>query len=176
MNIFAYDPDPHTCALWIDDIRRNKMITEHGQMMTAVLEYRKPNWFRNNYYVARIGYPSSVLMHPCTRWLLQSWANFRWLTQLNQCYIDMWHGPHESNRIMPAAYEAGDKFGVNDVMAPFANAARNRAMNIDFTNVPDVHKAYQLYHVARWTYDQPKPTWRMGHKPSWFKGDEHAGS
>lgn len=169
MNIFAYDSDPHTCALWIDDRRRNKMITEHGQMLTACLDYRKPTWMRD-YQRCRIGYPASVMSHPCTVWVRQSWANFRWLVQLNQYYLDMWPGPHASNRIMSAALAAGDRFGINDSMTPFANAARSAAHGLDFTDVPDTHLAYRLYHVERWRRDTPAPTWKHGRTPSWRGG------
>lgn len=168
MNIFVYDPDPHTCALWVDDVRKNKLITEHGQMLTAALDYRKPVWFSKR--SGRINYPVSVMSHPCTRWVRESWANFRWLVTLNQYYIDMWPGHHASNRIMSAAYEAGDTFGMNDSLTPFANCARSRSHNLDFTNVDDVHQAYRQYHVARWAMDNPPPTWKHGRAPSWRGG------
>ena len=173
MNIFVYDPDPKTCALWVDDVRRNKLITEHAQMMTAVLDYRKPVWFKD-YKQCRVNYPASVIMHPCTVWLRQSWSNFRWLVQLNQYYIDMWPGEHKSARIMLAAYDACYRFGATDESTPFVNAARNVDLGLDFTNEENTFLAYRKYHVARWDGDNPVPTWRTGKKPSWYKGARHA--
>lgn len=169
MNIFAYDPDPKTCSMWIDDVRRNKMITEHGQMLTAVFDYRKPNWFKQH-RARRINYPGSVQAHPCTLWLKQSWANVRWLVALNQNYIDMWHGPHKSSRIMAPAYEAIEKFGVDDEQTPFANCARSVSLGLDFTDLDDVCQAYKLYHIQRWRTDKRPPQWRTGHRPSWYGG------
>lgn len=170
MNIFAYDPDPRLCALWIDDVRLNKMLTEHGQMLTAVFDYRKPNWFMSEYPEARINYPSSVMNHPCTKWLRESWANVRWLVELNDHMFNLWLQPHKSVRIMPAAFAACRSFGVDDVMTPFANAARSKRHGLDFTHIPDTHKAYRLYHCARWSLDNPAPRWHKGFKPEWYGG------
>ena len=35
MNIFATSPSPDTSALWLDDVRKNKMILETAQLLSA---------------------------------------------------------------------------------------------------------------------------------------------
>lgn len=44
MNIFAFDPDPWACALWLDDVRKNKMILETAQLLSSAVAINDPSW------------------------------------------------------------------------------------------------------------------------------------
>ena len=43
MNIFAFDKCPMRSALWLDDIRKNKMILESAQMLSTAVRALCPD-------------------------------------------------------------------------------------------------------------------------------------
>ena len=76
MNIFILDLNPKHAAAYHNNKHVVKMITEHTQMMNAVCDH--------------YGFPTNMkpthVNHPCTLWLHESAANWRWLFEL-QFYL-----------------------------------------------------------------------------------------
>ena len=163
MNIFAYDPDPKLCALWLDDVRKNKMITETAQLLSTCMRYRKPAWSLDRKDIMA----SAYVNHPCSLWVRESWANFRWLTEHMQALCNQWGRPHKSARVIAPALKAGINFGLDDQLTPFANCARNQSLGINFKTVEDTHLAYRMYTRERWKQDTIRLSWVYGEEPEW---------
>lgn len=93
MNIFALDNDPVESAVMMCDKHVVKMVTESAQMLSTAHrlldgeETRRPSKSGKTItkYWVLPDYREEVLMkachvgHPCTQWIMQSDANYRWL-------------------------------------------------------------------------------------------------
>lgn len=177
MNIFAFDPNPHTSALWLDDKRKNKMITETAQLFTAALDIKGFCQKIDFPEECRVEYPASVINHPCCKWLHKNptLANWVWLYRYMCTLCDQWKWrgnlttAHSSSRILPAVSKYlnpslfGEFWGIN-----FVNCAANQSLGISYRHVQDTHAAYRLYMRDRWATDKRKPTWDKGEKPWWI--------
>ncbi len=72
MNIFALSECPEQSALWLDDIRKNKMILESAQMLSTAIRRLDPDTTLPVYKLAYIN-------HPCSKWARATRGNFMWL-------------------------------------------------------------------------------------------------
>lgn len=163
MNIFAYHPDPNTSALWLDDVRKNKMILESCQLLSTTVAILCPSMSDKVYKI-------SYRNHPCAIWVRQSHANFVWLLSYVQALHSQRGRPHKSADLFPffnlfCDVSSGNFPQTN--LTPFANCARNKELGVDFTHVADVHQAYRLYSCERWRNDTIKLSWRYGIEPDW---------
>ena len=163
MNIFAYDPCPKQSALWLDDIRKNKMILEGCQVLSSTVAMLKPEWAHRVYKITHQN-------HPCSVWTRGTAGNFSWLLTHTEALYDQRGRTHASSRLFPVfrefISEHSDAFMFEE-QTPFANCARNKDLGIDYTGVSDTHKAYRLYTTARWAVDTIKLSWNHGEKPNW---------
>lgn len=162
MNIFAYDPCPYKSALWLDDVRKNKMIVETAQLLSTAMNVLDPT---HNHHV----YKTSYLNHPCAVWARQSAANFTWLVAYMEHLVAQRGKPHKSSELLPAfkSFRTSGMFPEAG-LTPFANCARNQSLGIDYSFVDNVHAAYRLYSRERWSNDTIKLTWNNGKRPFWF--------
>jgi hypothetical protein len=165
MNIFIYHPDPKQSALWLDDVRKNKMILESCQLLSTAMNVLLPNHGLDSY-------ATSYLNHPCAIWTRASQNNFVWLLcYVKQLYLQR-NKSHECSKLF-RGFEMFVSHHSNvfpqESSTPFANCARNTSQNIDFTHITNVHAAYRLYHIKRWSTDKIKVTWNHGVKPHWYK-------
>jgi hypothetical protein len=160
MNIFTFDPDPWTCALWLDDVRKNKMILETAQLLSAAVAINDPSWASRVYKPTHLG-------HPCAKWTMTSKANFEWLLTYMSDLADQ-KGEHKSAELIPVFtdYYHNGWFPSKD-QTPFPNCAANADLGISFKHVADVHEAYRLYISERWKRDTIMLTWIHGEEPSW---------
>ena len=94
MNIFAFDKCPMRSALWLDDIRKNKMILESAQMLSTAVRALCPDTTLEVYKTA-------YLNHPCSKWARQSRANFQWLLHHMSWLYNQKSGDHKSARLIP---------------------------------------------------------------------------
>jgi hypothetical protein len=163
MNIFAFDPDPWTCALWLDDVRKNKMILETAQLLSAAVAINDPSWASKVYKPTHLG-------HPCAKWTMASRGNFNWLRlYLEKLAIQC--SPfslHKSLFLLPTFdmyYSEG--WFPSEAQTPFPNCAANADLGISFKHVADVHEAYRLYICERWKRDTIMLTWIHGEEPPW---------
>jgi hypothetical protein len=161
MNIFAFDPDPWTCALWLDDVRKNKMILETTQLLSSAVAINDPSWASRVYKPTHLG-------SPCAKWAMASRANFWWLYRYNMSLFQQ-QGKHKSSELFPA-FESYERIGwfPSEDQTPFPNCAANSDLGISFKHIPDVHEAYRLYISERWKRDTIIVSWAKGERPSWY--------
>lgn len=163
MNIFAYDPCPIQSALWLDDVRKNKMIVEGCQLLSTTVALRIPA-------MAHRVYRKSYVNHPCAIWARASLANFNWLLTHTMAMHEQRGRPHKSSRLFPVFLELrnGD-FGSfpEKNLTPFANCAANAGLGISYKHISNTHAAYRLYSLYRWKHDTIKLSWKYGEEPPW---------
>ena len=161
MNIFAFDKCPMRSALWLDDIRKNKMILESAQMLSTAVRALCPDTTLEVYKTA-------YLNHPCSKWARQSRANFQWLLHHMSWLYNQKTGDHKSARLIPEFQKYADDGDFPDeYLTPFANCARNLERGVDYSEVDDVHQAYRMYMNDRWKERNITLTWRWGEEPDW---------
>ena len=161
MNIFAFDKCPMRSALWLDDIRKNKMILESAQMLSTAVRALCPDTTLEVYKTA-------YLNHPCSKWARQSRANFQWLLHHMSWLYNQKSGEHKSARLIPEFQKyVNDGDFPDEYLTPFANCARNLERGVDYSEVDDVHQAYRMYMNDRWKERNITLTWRWGEEPDW---------
>ena len=161
MNIFAFDKCPMRSALWLDDIRKNKMILESAQMLSTAVRALCPDTTLEVYKTA-------YLNHPCSKWARQSRANFQWLLHHMSWLYNQKSGDHKSARLIPEFQKYADYGDFPDeYLTPFANCARNLERGVDYSDIDDVHQAYRMYMNDRWKERNITLTWRWGEEPDW---------
>jgi hypothetical protein len=160
MNIFAFSADPWECALWLDDVRKNKMILETAQLLSSAVAINDPSWASKVYRPTHLG-------HPCAKWAMASRYNFHWLLDYMEC-LGKQFGNHKSldyTKVFNDYYVLG--WFPSIAQTPFPNCAANSDLGISFKHVPDVHEAYRLYINERWKRDTIKLSWVKGEEPPW---------
>ena len=161
MNIFALDKCPMQSALWLDDIRKNKMILESAQRLSTAVRWLDPDTTLPVYKLA-------YMNHPCTKWARKSRANFSWLlSNMSHMFLQK-VGAHKSANLIPSLQKyADDGYFPNEELTPFANCARNLERGVDYSEHTDTHEAYRLYMNDRWKERNIALTWRWGKEPEW---------
>lgn len=161
MNIFAFDSDPWLSALWLDDVRKNKMILETAQLLSTAIRFNDPQ-------TTLPVYKSAYISHPCTRWARRSRANFGWLVEYMRSLGVQRDRDHKSLELLSSFswYSAHGRFS-EDNLTPFVNCARNKERGVDFSNVEDTHEAYKLYISQRWKEPYITLSWKHGQEPDW---------
>ena len=154
MNIFVVDPSPLVCAEYLDDIRANKMLLETTQLLCTALNYHAGSKITP--------YKSTHINHPCTVWARETKANWLWLytyaIELSARYIRHRGRRHKCTDILVQLLSYIEHLPEGG-QTPFVNCARNRSLCLDFTDIVDVHQAYQKYLTKRWSNDVREPTW-----------------
>lgn len=160
MNIFAFNKRPFKSALWLDDVRKNKMILETAQMLSTAIHHLDPH---GKWPVYNVTHPN----HPCNVWARASEGNFIWLFNY-LCALDKQKPKHKSAGLIPVFAEfLGSYSFAHSKQTPFANCARRADIGVDFTHVKPTTKAYRQYINKRWELDTIRLTWFYGEKPSW---------
>ena len=161
MNIFAFDKCPMQSALWLDDIRKNKMILESAQMLSTAVRTLCPDTDLGVYRVA-------YLNHPCSIWARKSRGNFKWLlSHMSHLFLQK-DGRHKSADLIPLFQQYADHGQFEqESLTEFANCARNQERGVDYSHYKDVHEAYRLYMNDRWKERNITLTWRWGEQPEW---------
>lgn len=161
MNIFAFSPDPWESALWLDDVRKNKMILETAQLLSAAVAINDPSWASRVYKPTHLG-------HPCAKWTMQSRSNFGWLITYMQS-LSSQRGGHKSYELFYETFEDyhSDGWFPSEARTPFPNCAANSDLGISFKHFADVHEAYRLYINERWKRDTISLSWVKGEEPPW---------
>lgn len=164
MNIFATHFNARWSALWLDDLRANKMILESCQLLSTAIHLTQPD------HELKI-YKAFNPNHPCAIWTRASRENFAWLLQHTYHLLENRAKPEHRSWVNYTT--CANWFGANywrlpkaDVLV-FQNCAANEGAGISYKNVKDVHLAYRLYLNHRWKEDKKPPTWNTGQKPDW---------
>lgn len=156
MNIFALHPVPETSALWLDDKRKNKMITETAQMISTVIWRNHSEYYRSHQSVLM---QPSYVNHPCTKWAAAHINHLYWLHEYLQSLKTQWGKPHKSFRVLPIV-EPLVQNPVTSILS-FPNCTT-------YKHIEDTVQAYRIYMVDKWNKDL-LPTWNKGEKPYWYE-------
>lgn len=163
MNIFAFDDDPELSALWLDDIRSNKMIVESCQLLSTTMNLLDPHHGREVY-------KTSFLHHPCAVWTRESALNFFWLVRYVKALLRQRSTPHKAATTLLQIerwYHCMGHLFDSIEQTPFVNCAANQSKGVSFKHIPNTCYAYRLYIRERWKHDTIKLTWNNGEKPWW---------
>jgi len=161
MNLFVLSESPWESALWLDDVRKNKMILESAQMLSTAIRY-------NNPFSDLPVYKMTHVSHPCSKWVRASRSNFGWCLRWMDALGKQKGGRHKSLQLLESfnSYYDNGYFRQED-QTPFVNCARNLERGVDFSHLEDVPKAYRLYMVERWKETNISLSWRWGEEPLW---------
>lgn len=168
MNIFAFDPDPELSALWLDDVRKNKMITETCQLLSTAMNILAPH---HKYDVMASFNPK----HGSNVWARASWENFKWLIRYVR-NLNLQRGPNAdgSNHACFPLFLQFDAFAYEHraafpsiYLTPFSNNAARTDIGISFKHIQDTNLAYRMYIRERWANDPFVPSWKHGQQPWW---------
>lgn len=183
MNIFPFHKCPMQSALELDDVRKNKMILESAQMLSTAIRLLTGTHFkvRSNSGKTMVShwvlpdedwelaiYKTNHINHPCAIWARESRGNFKWLLSwMSHLYLQK-VGPHKSAELIPYfdEYAFVGKFP-SEKLTPFVNCARNEGRGVDYSDVEDVHEAYQRYMSDRWKETNITLSWKHGVEPEW---------
>lgn len=169
MNIFVFDPNPELSALWLDDVRKNKMITETCQILSTAMNILVPN---HKYDVMASFNPK----HGSNVWARASLDNFKWLLTYvrhlnNQRGLNSDGSRHAAFPVLIQAegfaFEHRDAFPAV-YLTPFSNNAARQDIGISYKHIADTNLAYRLYIRERWANDPFTPTWKHGEQPWWM--------
>lgn len=161
MNIFAFSEDPWLAALWLDDVRKNKMILESCQLLSAAVRLHNPETTLPVYKLTHKG-------HPCTAWVGATSGNYSWLLSYAESLAQQRNRPHGCTRL----FELFRNFYAAAILPqgplqPFANCAANKKLGLDFRKTKPTTEAYRAYITARWALDTINLTWKNGEQPKW---------
>jgi hypothetical protein len=158
MNIFVTDKSPILSAIALDDKRLVKMFLETGQLMSTALNVLFPDHGKSLY-------KTNHLNHPCSKWVRESRANFKWLQRhFVALYIEYKHRFGKDHKTWRLRYEMLDVFTTkwvsNEERTPFVNCT-------EFKDIQDVVEAYRLQMIKKWKNDNRPPKWTKRNVPSW---------
>ena len=154
MNIFVLDTDIGKCARYHADQHVVKMILESTQMLCTVL----------NENGVKAPYKSTHVHHPCTLWVGESLANWKWLRilalRLNQEYRFRFNQRKDhSSAVVARALLTPPLRDVG--LTEFAQAMS------DAYKVPgDAVRAYRRFYIAEKAHFA---TWTKRPVPDWFR-------
>lgn len=154
MNIFILSEDPKENARFHADKHVVKMILEHIQILSTIIQIQSPN---TNVY------KPTHRKHPCTIWASESINNYLYLIELTEAlheeYLYRYNKIHKSMAILE--YIKNNLPELPDIpLTPFAQA------------MPDVYKnksavtAYQTYYINE---KQHLFSWKNRDIPSFIK-------
>lgn len=164
MNVFAVSKHPRKCARALDDLRLNKMMLETAQILCTVINIQE-----------RAGvtpYRSSHVGNAIIKWAQSDPQNWSWLWNLGDQYgEEITHRTgksHASHRVIRGLVRRWPWLKpMPDKPIEFINRARHQGLDLDFTDMDNVHKAYRAYLNARWDLAERKPKWTNRGAPSW---------
>jgi hypothetical protein len=167
MNIFAFDDDVRLSAQWLDDVRKNKMISETNQLLASAINTLTPD----NDVEGLCGYPKSVPAHGCARWARAASENFLWLLKYNREMLSQWGDVHKGYDRLVAAekwFHGGGRDSFPEQMrTPFYNGTTNQELGISYKHIANTNAAYRMYIRHRWQLDTIKLSWKRGKEPWW---------
>lgn len=171
MNIFAFDPDPVKCALWLDNKRVGKLLMEAMQLLSvAIIENDTSDEAIK--YIGRGGLckPTHV-NHPVAVWVRSSVGNFNWTKEYATALRDEYAARY--NGTQHGAYDRMEEInrwsldGIPEEITEHVNCAANIGMNIDYKHLP-VYEAYREYILQRWRIAPNPPAWSKRNPPAWY--------
>jgi hypothetical protein len=155
MNIFILDKNPRVAAQMHCDKHCVKMILETAQMLsTAHRVYDTPQ--------AENLYKQAHLNHPCTKWIRESGANYRWAwTLYHELLVEFVRRRGKHHKSGELIHDlAHTPHGMPEIgLTPFP-----QAMPLEYKRSCAV-EAYRGYYmgdkadIAEWNWGRPTPDW-----------------
>ncbi len=172
MNIFCVDKDPKVAAESLCDKHIVKMIIESAQMLSAAIDVNYKFMLRGDPETKPIeqlglpGYPPAHIKHPCTMWVIESLANYKWLLvhmrSLCNEYRLRYDKVHKTEGcLMTYEGQIPNMFFPKERRTQFVQAMPEKYKQ------KDPIKAYRdFYNMEKF----PFAKWKHGQVPSWFVG------
>lgn len=161
MNIFATDEDPAEAASHLDDVRLRKMLIETCQMLATAL--------RNKYNIDAKGlYKAAYVNHPCTKWVMQSDANYCWLYEyMMGLAVEHRHrfGPKKAHAALLQVKLIIHYTPVSVWMSNFTS--HTPFVNCSGFDSGDVNQDYRECLNNKWHNDIRRPKWANSCPPAW---------
>lgn len=155
MNIFVLDTNTKKCAEYHNDKHVVKMVLEYSQLLSAAHHL-------TNSRLADKCYKLTHMNHPCTKWVVESQANYIWLYRLfiDLCneYTNRYGKVHKTFIKLGELLENVPKLP-HKKMTPFAQAMP------DYCKDDDPVVAYRNYYIKE---KQPLAKWKTV-KPDWYE-------
>lgn len=153
MNIFVSSPSPMASAIALDDKRVNKMILESAQMLSTAMIFNGSHG----------PYRQTHVNHPCSIWTRTNRANYNWLiehmVELSKEFEYRRYKIHASSLLIPQLIRGAASIPDGN-MTPFVNASRFKDR--------EVHEAYRLTLIDKWSNDKLTPKWTNRDRPQWL--------
>lgn len=155
MNIFILDKDVKKCAMYHADKHVVKMITEHVQILSAVIRKQFPT----NDNVYRLTHKN----HPCTIWAGESLANFLYLISLTEAlgeeYTFRYGKQHKALLKLPEIYKMSKHLTFKKfIMTPFAQAMPEQYRNANAVQAYRDYYKGDKQHLFKWK-NREIPNW-----------------
>ena len=166
MNIFIYDKDIKKNAQYHPDKHVVKMQLELAQMLSTV--YSELTGEYNNLY------KPTHSNHPCTLWVKESYANFKYAIDLFYALHDEWNYRYQHNKIHKSFEVINIIENINPSVFPKQGITKfAQAMPNIYKDINPV-KAYRDYfngeklHLAKWK-NREVPHWILTNNKIMYK-------
>lgn len=161
MNIFFLDADPEKAALWLDDLRTNKMILECGQMISTYIHLTYTQKEKDKLFP--VLYKPTHVNHPCNIAIRKNENNLSWLLEWFYFLSKKKNFKHKTCEKLDYVVPRLSTRPLNSYHITLPNCTPYKTEN-------NTIKAYRKYMVQdKWG---PKTSWRLGEKPEWIKDYE----
>lgn len=171
MNIFVLDHDPRRAARYHCDKHVVKMVLESAQLLSTGLWLVDGRRARRLHDRSRIYLPTHK-RHPCTLWVGESLANYRWLARLAGALVEEYHyryggRSHASELVIDSCR----RFALSKPaqrLQPWGSARRTPfalAMPENYRG-DDAVAAYRRYYLGE---KAPICAWTRRRVPRWFQ-------
>lgn len=176
MNIFVVNPNPVYAAHELCDKHVVKMIVESCQMLstahrvldgTPTVELSKNNrkvrrWILKDGIRNNTLCKATMVNHPCTKWVMKTDANYRWLYEhtlgLLDAYRHRYGKVHSMLSLMPILIQVPDNI-TKGTLTPFAQAMPDKYR---CENAVNAYRNYYIGEKSRFA------KWRCGEVPAWY--------
>lgn len=175
MNIFVVDEHPVRAANQMIDKHVVKMILESGQMLSTAhrvldgeewTDYSKngrriKRWRLSDEREDRL-WKASFVNHPCTRWVMESLSNYRWLgihaVALSREYTRRYGRTHASQPLMEYLLNKAPINLKDKGLTKFAQAMPDEYKNESATEAYRAYYKGEKSRIAKWT-NADVPEW-----------------
>lgn len=170
VNIFVLDRDPRRAARYHCDKHVVKMLLESAQLLSTVLWIVDERLAQRNHERGLL-YKPTHRRHPCTLWLSESLANYRWLTRLAGALVDEYHYRYggRSHACEPVI-DCCRRFALSKAAQRLTLWATKRRTPFalampEMYRSSDAVEAYRRYYIGE---KAPICTWTRRRMPQWF--------
>lgn len=161
MNIFVINKNPKIAARELCDQHVVKMILESHQMLSMVVKELSSSEYWNSILP---GAPKAHLKHPCTKWVLESRGNYKWLvSHLREMHL-------EYTRRYDKIHKQEGLLMIYEGQMPHLNFPKERrtkfalAMPDECKSASPVQSYRKFYNLHKFTFAK----WKSGNIPEWF--------